>query len=234
MASQPPFEGSLTQELLSRAHSPSNTSRIYNEKIKHRSLLLRPSSPPPSANSREARRKALQHKEKRANALKPKPLSSRERRKLGLHNIPKEGQKYEIFAPLNRLWVGYIREILGSELYMGVQVAGAKLSAADFHGAEVEVSRSGCPSRVGIKGIVVKDSKFAFQVITETNEIKLVPKEATLFRVKVPTEDANDKRDRLEPEQKKMFIFEIHGDQFQHRSADRSNKKFRAHFSKKL
>jgi ribonuclease P protein subunit POP4 len=30
------------------------------------------------------------------------------------------------------------------------------------------------------------------------------------------------------------MVFEIHGEQFQFRSADRASKKFRAHFSKKL
>ncbi|RYP73693.1 hypothetical protein DL769_004164 [Monosporascus sp. CRB-8-3] len=217
---------SLTQELLSRAHSPDSATRIYTEKIQYRPLFLKPNSPPPP-DARDVRRKALQEKQKRAKALKPKPLSARRRRKLGLHEIPKHGQKYTVFEPLNHLWLGYIREILGNELYTGGQGAAAKLSTADFHGAEVEVSRSNCPSRVGIHGIIVKDSRFVFEIITKQGQVKVVPKEGTLFRVNVPAEkDVADGR--------KLFTFEIHGDQFQHRSADRTNKKFKSHYLKNL
>lgn len=49
---------------------------------------------------------------------------------------------------------------------------GAKLVSADYHGAEVEVVRSRCASRVGVKGIVVRDTKFTFVVVTEKDEVK--------------------------------------------------------------
>lgn len=49
---------------------------------------------------------------------------------------------------------------------------GAKLVSADFHGAEVEVVRSRCASRVGVKGIVARDTKFTFEVVTEKDEVK--------------------------------------------------------------
>ncbi|KAI1775759.1 ribonuclease P protein subunit p29 [Hypoxylon cercidicola] len=232
-------EQSLTHELLSRAHSPDSTNRIFSEKIQHRPLFLKPTSPPPSSNARDARRKARVEKQKRAKALKPKPLSSRERRKLGLYDVPKEGQKYAVFEPLNRLWLGYIREILGSEVYSGGQGAAAKLSAADFHGAEVEVSRSGCPSRVGIRGIVIKDSRFVFEIITKRNQVKTVPKEGTMFRINVavplPVQQAQEHTTvEAQDAGRKPFTFEIHGDQFQCRSADRATKKFKAHYLKNL
>jgi hypothetical protein len=49
---------------------------------------------------------------------------------------------------------------------------GSKLVSADFHGAEVEVVRSAAVGRVGIKGIVVRDTKFTFVVVTEKDEVK--------------------------------------------------------------
>ncbi|KAI0837847.1 ribonuclease P protein subunit p29 [Hypoxylon sp. FL0890] len=232
MASNTNNNQSLTHELLLRAHSPDTTNRIFAEKIQHRPLFLKPTSPPPS-NARDARRKARAEKQKRAKALKPKPLSARQRRKLGLYEVPKEGQKYSVFEPLNRLWLGYIREILGSELYSGGQGAAAKLSAADFHGAEVEVSRSGCPSRVGIRGIVIKDTRFVFEIITRNDQVKTVPKEGTLFRISVPPAQEQMKEGAT-AQDRRPFTFEIHGDQFQHRSADRANKKFKPHFLKNL
>ncbi|KAI1373285.1 ribonuclease P protein subunit p29 [Hypoxylon crocopeplum] len=231
MASNKDNNQSLTHELLSRAHSPDSTSRIFSEKIQHRPLFLKPTSPPPS-NARDARRRARVEKQKRAKALKPKPLSARQRRKLGLYDVPKVGQKYAVYEPLNRLWLGYIREVLGGELYAGGQGAAAKLSAADFHGAEVEVSRSRCPSRVGIKGIVIKDSRFTFEIVTEKNQAKTVPKEGTMFRVSVPP--PQEQENSLGKEVRGQFTFEIHGDQFQHRSADRATRKFKPHFLKDL
>ncbi|KAF3024824.1 hypothetical protein G7054_g10839 [Neopestalotiopsis clavispora] len=220
-------EASITQELLARAHSPDNAQRIFSEKIQYRPLFLRPNSPPPSENARQARRKAREDKKKRAKALKPQPLSSRERRKRGLYNIPKEGRKFTIFEPLNRLWNGYMREILGNELHSGGQGASAKLAAADYHGARVEVSRSRNPGRVGIEGIVIKDTRFTFEIITKRNQVKLVPKEGTTFRMRVPSSDeTNENIDSTT----KQFEFEVLGDQFQYRPADRANKKFRAHY----
>ena len=236
MASKQPQ--SITQSLLSRAHSPDSATRLFTDKIQHRTLHLRPSSPPPS-NAREARRRArLKRESQRKKALKPKPLSARQRRKLGLYDVPKSGQKYAVYEPLHKLWVGYIREILGKEMYTGGQGAAAKLASADFHGAAVEVVRSGCVSRVGIRGIVVRDSRFVFEVVTEKDVVKTVPKEGTIFRVEVPAADGND--DDAGEEGKGgdagtgKFVFELHGEQFRYRPADRATKKFKTHFLKKL
>lgn len=226
---------SVTQALLARAHSPSSAERIYSEKIQHRAVFLRPSSPPPQVTAKEARRKERQRKLKeRKKALKPKPLSAKERRKLGLYDIPRDSQKYATFLPLHNLWLGYVREVLGTEVYSGGQGAAAKLTAADFHGAEVEVVRSGCVGRVGIKGIVIKETRFVFDIITPKNVIKTVPKEGTTFRVEVPpsskTLQDGDQVEGNTQAAEKSLIFEILGEQFMVRPAERANKKFRKHF----
>ncbi|OLN81308.1 Ribonuclease P protein subunit p29 [Colletotrichum chlorophyti] len=220
----------VTQALLARAHSPDTVNRIFTEKIQYRPLYLRPTSPPPS-NARSLRRKAREESKKKQK-LRPKPLSASERRRRGLYNVPREGQKYAIFEPLRRLWLGYIEEVLGSELYHGGASAAAKLSAAEFHGAEVEVSRSSCPSRVGIKGIVIKDGKFSFEIITPKNEIKIVPKEGTWFKVEIPVKEPG--ADTLQDDSKRRFVFEVLGDQFLMRGADRANKKFKNHYLKNI
>lgn len=235
----------VTQALLARAHSPDSASRLFTDKIQHRTLHLRPSSPPPS-NDREARRRTRRKQaEQRKKALKPKPLSARQRRKLGLYEVPREGQKYAVYEPLHRLWLGYIREILGNEINTGGQGAAAKLASADFHGAGVEVVRSGCVSRVGIRGIIVKDSRFVFEIITEKNRVKTVPKEGTIFRIEVPAKDSDregaavlDAKEEVESAQGEAgtgkFVFELHGEQFRYRPADRATKKFKTHFLKDL
>lgn len=213
----------VTQDLLARAHSPDSAKRLYSEKIQYRPLLLRPTSPPPATlNARASRRKARQDK-KAKQKVKPKPLSSRERRSLGLYDIPKEGQKYAIYEPIHKLWLGYIREVLGNDVYVGGPNAAAKLASAEFHGAEVEVVRSRCPGRVGIRGIVVRDRKFVLEVVTKKRGLKMVPKDGTVFRVHVPVQEK-------EGEAGKTFAFDILGDQMMLRAPDRANKKFKAHF----
>ncbi|KAH8168553.1 ribonuclease P protein subunit p29 [Sarocladium implicatum] len=225
-----------TRNLLARAHSPDSVERIFTDKIQYRTLQLRPSSPPPHiSNAREARRRARQAAKDRKK-LKPKPLSSRERRKLGLHDIPREGHKYEIYEPLNRLWQGYIREILGNEILTGGQGAAAKLSSAEFHGAAVEVVRSHCPVRVGISGIVVRDRKFVLEIITKKRGLKVVPKEGTTFRVVVPvSSEPASPEDKDQPDQRQQALeFDILGDQLMLRSVDRANRKFKSHFLESL
>ena len=244
MDTKPKKDQPIAAVLLSRAHDPDEANRIFTDKIQQRPLFLTPSSPPPS-NARAARRRAQEKKtQHRKKALKPKPLSATQRRRLALYAVPRAAQKHALFEPLHQLWLGYVREILGSEVYTGGEGAAAKLASADFHGAGVEVVRSGCVSRVGIRGIVVKDSRFAFEIVTRGDRVRLVPKEGTVFRFEVPVpvsgpglgEGVEVKaRERGEAGgNMSSMVFEIHGEQFQFRSADRASRKFRAHFSKKL
>lgn len=218
----------LTEELLGRAHPPDNVNRIFSDKIQHRTLHLRRSSPPPTVlNARNARRKSrLQQKE--TSKQRPRPLSSRQKRALGLHEVPRTAQKYELYAPLKELWTGYALELLGSDIYTGGPNAAAKLSSAELHGAGAEVVRSRCAGRVGIKGIIVRDRKFVVEIITPKRGLKVVPKEGTTFKIEVnaPASQANT--------QEQVFAFEVHGDQLMLRSADRANRKFKQHFLKRI
>ena len=89
---------------------------------------------------------------------------------------------YKVYEGLHSLWLGYIREILGlkgsgSGSGSGIQYitpngAGPLLASADMHGALVRVTRSKCVSRVGLRGIVIRDSKSAFEIITTENQVK--------------------------------------------------------------
>lgn len=60
----------------------------------------------------------------------------------------------------------------GRGAYVTAQSSGSMLASADFHGAEVEVVRSRCVSRVGVRGIVVRDTKFTFEVVTRGDVVK--------------------------------------------------------------
>lgn len=225
----------IAEELLQRAHRSDAASTIFHEKVRQRPLLLRPTSPDPTRDARAKRQyERLQKSRARRRKAKnkPQPLSAKQKRALGVYEIPPEQRKYAIYEPLHALWCGYMREVLGLDAgrtYVDGAGAGPLLAAADYHGAVMQVVRSRCVSRVGLQGIVVKDNKFSFEIITKNNELKLVPKEQTVFRFEVPFV-AQEGEDRP----KDPLVFEIHGSQFETRAPDRATKKFRMHFDPTL
>ncbi|THW62496.1 RNase P/MRP, p29 subunit [Aureobasidium pullulans] len=223
--------------LLTRAHDPSISSQIFREKVQNRPLLLRPSSPDPREDARSKRQKARLEKAKaNRKSKKPRPLTAKQKRELGVYDIPKEQQKYDIYVPIWKLWCAYMREILGMEKsrYVNAAGVGPLLASADYHGAMVDVVRCRCVGRVGIRGIVVKDTKFTLEIITLKNELKTVPKEYTVFRFEVPFIEEDNDGDSQMTESQKPFIFELHGSQFQKRAADRAARKFKQHIDPDL
>jgi ribonuclease P protein subunit POP4 len=160
----------ISKRLLARQFSPDRAEKIYRERVVQRPVGLVPTSHEPDARDK---RRALQRKKLVARKTKntPKPLTAKEKRDSHIYDIPPEGRKYEIYQPLLELWRGYAREVIGDARPVGRDAA-SKLCHADFHGAELSVVRSRCVSRVGIEGIVVRDTRFAFEVITRSNEVK--------------------------------------------------------------
>lgn len=233
MAPNPDPKEPIGLSLLTRAHSPTTAHTIYTEKVRLRPLHLKPTTTPSLPSTQQSRRLARQTKSSRKKHRKPPPLSSRQKRALCLYDIPKNSAKYNIYEPLHRMWISYIQEILGTGEIKGA--GAAKLVSADYHGAELEVVRSRCVGRVGVRGIVVRDLRGVFEVVTREDKVKVVPKEGTVFRFVVPRkmeteEQVGDEEKEEEKGKEKTLIFELHGDQFQYRAADRANKKFKAHF----
>lgn len=230
-----PAKDHIAHSLLARAHSPPIAETIHRERVKQRPLLLRPSSPDPTQNDRSRRQYERLQKQKAENkSRKSKPLSAKQKRALCIYEIPKSQQKYAIYEPLHRMWCGYMREILGlsdgRRQYIDAAGSGQMLASADYHGALVEVVRSRCISRVGLKGIVVKDTKFTFEIVVKSDTVKIVPKEGTVFKVELPWAEAEDaEMSRQTEEAKKPLVFEILGESFQNRAPDRANKRFKMH-----
>ena len=168
----------IAQELLSRAHPPDQANTLFTERVQQKPLFLRPTSPTPADNRNRRRQHRLRKKEYFLRKQKPKPLSAKEKRQTGIYDLPKEECKYDIFEGLHRMWVEYMHEVLdlkgkdGQHQVVTPLVHGSKLVSADFHGALLEVVRSRCASRVGLKGIVVRDTKFTFVVVTRGDEVK--------------------------------------------------------------
>ena len=138
-------------------------------------------------------------------------------------------------------------------------------------GEQHQIRLSVLDNRVGLRGFVVKDAKFSFEIVTPGGGVKVVPKEGTVFRVRIPMagegvqgeegvegeggrmvvdsvvddqqgEGAKSGDGRRTPRHKDGyrkddptdFVFDIHGDQFRLRSADRANRKYKQHFLKNL
>ncbi|MCJ1381107.1 hypothetical protein MMC17_004216 [Xylographa soralifera] len=234
----------IAHQILSQAHPPTEAQNIFTDKVLHKPLNLRPTSPDPNSQDARARRrfKRLRKTEHLRRRQKPKPLTAKEKRVLGIYDIPKEDQRYEMYEPLHRMWVGYMWEILGLKegvhAYVTAEGAGPKLASADYHGAELEVVRSRCVGRVGCKGIVVKDTKFTFEMITKRNGLRTVPKRHSVFRLKIPhpktgesagqSATPNDASIEVSStEEPKYLIFELHGSHFEARATDRATKKFK-------
>jgi ribonuclease P protein subunit POP4 len=90
-------------------------------------------------------------------------------------------------------------------------------------------------SRVGIEGIVVRDSRYTFEIVTRRGGVKSVPKEHTVFGFEIPVPVAGEGDGKEgEGEEKKALRFEIFGEQFQTRAPDRANRKFRLHYQPDL
>ncbi|OQD76680.1 hypothetical protein PENDEC_c004G00171 [Penicillium decumbens] len=237
MASSPAPNTHIAQTLLARAHSPDTATQQFTERIKQKPLFLRPTSPSASDNRSRRRMHRLRKKEYFLRHQRPRPLSAREKRTSGLYDLPKEECKYAIFKGLHALWTTYMQEILnlkpdGRSGLVTPASHGAKLVSADYHGAEVEVVRSRSAGRVGLKGFVVRDTKFTFVIVTEKDEVKTIPKEHTIFRFTIPfpksAESAADReQQQVHIEYPKPLEFELHGSQFENRPVDRANKKFK-------
>src|SRR4051812_35107902 len=112
MTDSPTPKTHIAHTLLSRAYSLDSTTAQFTEKIKQKPLYLRPTESTATDNRSRRRLHRLRKKEYFLKHQKPRPLSAREKRTSGLHDLPKEECKYAIFKGLHELWVGYMHEIL--------------------------------------------------------------------------------------------------------------------------
>jgi ribonuclease P protein subunit POP4 len=165
--------------LLARAHSATTASELFTTKIKQKPLVLRATSPPSGSDNRARRRRIrLRKKAYFLRKQKPQPLSAKEKRVLGVYELRKEECQYALYQGLHRMWVGYMQEVLSLSAEgdrnkaVTANLHGSLLASADYHGAELQVVQSACVDRVGLKGLVVRDTKFTFVIVTSTDKVK--------------------------------------------------------------
>jgi ribonuclease P protein subunit POP4 len=114
-------------------------------------------------------------------------MSARTRRAVGLTTLVGKDVKYDEFLPLHQLWQGYVAELIGTV----PTNAGAmtqlelKLAKADLHGAILCVTQSRTPSCVGLQGIMIRETRDTFVIVTKKNKVKHIPKEPSIFSVQL-------------------------------------------------
>ncbi|XP_063802101.1 ribonuclease P protein subunit p29 [Pseudophryne corroboree] len=165
--------------------------------------------------SLERKAVVLEHvhkKKKRVKQKKSKALTAKERREMRLFEIKADQQRYDMYLPLHQLWKQYIRDLCnGLRPDAQPQMVQSKMLKADLHGALVMVSKSKCPSYVGLKGIILQETKHVFKIITKEDKLKVVPKLNCVFCTEIDG-----------------FITYIYGSRLQMRASERSAKKFKA------
>ncbi|KAF9160563.1 RNase P/RNase MRP complex subunit [Actinomortierella ambigua] len=173
----------------------------FNTKVKNKVFLL----DNPAKDTNAAKEKV---KEKKKRDRKAKALNAREKRNLKVYDIPQDARQYIKYLPLHELWKSYMNEIFGGSTPIAfVQ----KLLKADLHGACITVTRSKCPSYVGQTGIMVQETEQTFQIITEKNALRTIPKQNSIFCIRFGEN-----------------LFTIYGNHYRYRVAQRSAKKFKA------
>ncbi|TFY63987.1 hypothetical protein EVJ58_g2917 [Rhodofomes roseus] len=130
----------------------------------------------------------------------------------------------------------------------------AKLVKADFHGSIMAVRQSKNPCLVGLSGIVIHETENAFKIVTRNNQLKLVPKQNSVFAFAVPLYARGDPPEQgisgmTAPDNSAALVpvdvgsthadhastvfdspyleFELHGNQFCFRAAERAGRKFK-------
>ncbi|KAK9479537.1 hypothetical protein V1514DRAFT_328184 [Lipomyces japonicus] len=165
---------------------------------------------------------------------RPKPLSSAERKRLQLYELGQAAHMFATYVPLYHLWQSYARELLSINnstkpptKETQCQAYASKLTSADFHGAFISVERSRCIGRVHMRGIVIRETKSAFVICTEINQIKILPKEHTTFNVGVRLPGQTPADFEIPLISQHVVSFRLYGSQLRYRAADRSGRKFK-------
>ncbi|KAF9446073.1 RNase P/MRP, p29 subunit [Macrolepiota fuliginosa MF-IS2] len=242
----------IPQYVTSNLTASSDPSDIYANRVQGRQLLLEnPVRDPRKRKEEEEKRQKIYELKKRK---KMGVIGKREAKEKGVWRLDKTQAKYKLFIPLHRLWMSYMSELLGLALPLvegsappsaksipPSQTMYPKLVKADFHGAVITVCRSKNPCLVGLTGIVLHETENAFKIITKSNAVKLVPKQNSVFTLAIPlhsTLPSSHKPNAPLPlpgtdETLETVLdiphveFELYGNQFRFRSADRAGRKFK-------
>ncbi|GBE82326.1 RNase P/MRP, p29 subunit [Sparassis crispa] len=261
LASSAPFTPTYVKGNISRS---ADAAQLYASRVQGRQILLEnPVRESKEKKAREERKaKRLAEKARRDSGI----IGRRDAPRHGLWRLKREETKFSLFLPLHSLWLGYMSELLAlppapsipiaravAEAVPNAAAMHAKLVKADFHGSLVTVRQSKNPCLVGLSGIVVHETENTFKVVTKNDQLKLIPKQNTIFAFAVPlysisgsdlpsssTSDhgsaitsasGDPAAPRSERAQTVLDMphveFELYGNQFCFRATERANRKFK-------
>ncbi|ESO05603.1 hypothetical protein HELRODRAFT_77533 [Helobdella robusta] len=140
---------------------------------------------------------------------KRRGLPTKQKKKLKLLSLDENEKIYNLYIPLHELWLDYMNTLLDG-CTSDKKEMGRRILKADLHGCEIEVCKSKCPSLVGLKGIILIETKNTMNIITRSNEVKKIPKHNCLFSIKVLG-----------------FKITIFGNNLQFKASERSTKSFK-------
>ncbi|XP_015924686.1 ribonuclease P protein subunit p29 [Parasteatoda tepidariorum] len=123
------------------------------------------------------RNKAIQRKKRKT------LLNAHEQRELAIFKLDPNATKFQNFIPINELWKQYMKNMLELKESLPSDLSNVhiKLAKADYHGCMIVVASSICPHYVGIRGIVIQETKNVFRIITPEDKVKTVPKKGSIF-----------------------------------------------------
>ncbi|KPV74297.1 uncharacterized protein RHOBADRAFT_54140 [Rhodotorula graminis WP1] len=98
----------------------------------------------------------------------------------------------------------------------------AKMVKADFTGCSLSVKRAKNPSLVGLRGLVLQETHGTFKLVTPGSQVKVVAKQGSIFNIVLPLAPTASSAASRE------LSFDLFGDSFAYRPADRVGKRWKA------
>ncbi|KAI0247712.1 hypothetical protein BJV78DRAFT_1380098 [Lactifluus subvellereus] len=236
--------------------SRARAQALYNERVRRRQLVLAEKSQGPRNSSPRQRRKQEETTKRRRVMMGRREAAEKGLWRLReeearwdlfvpLHRLWL-GYMSELLAlnapplPLRESAEGEVGSRRATAAAMP-QAAGmhAKLVKADFHGSIMIVRRNRNAALVGASGIVVQETENTFKVVMRKNRLKVLPKRGSVFTfvvllysaepsaVLVTRSSNNDVRHAEMVLDGPHIEFELYGNQFCFRGADRAGRKFK-------
>ncbi|KAJ7593403.1 RNase P/MRP, p29 subunit [Mycena floridula] len=222
----------------------SNPDEIYATRVHGRKILLENPVKQSKLKTERLAKKERSRKEKEKRKLAV--IGRKEAKERRIWKLEDSQAKFHLFVPLHHLWMGYMSELLAlpqpspSQHMPSASLMHPKLLKADFHGSYITVRQSKNIAVIGLAGIVVHESENAFKIVTRKDQMKLIPKQNSIFAFAVPlystlpkSHGAEDPLPVPAPDSTSTVLdkphieFELYGNQFRFRTADRASRKFK-------
>ncbi|GAA5870762.1 hypothetical protein JCM8547_001702 [Rhodosporidiobolus lusitaniae] len=121
---------------------------------------------------------------------------------------------------------GDAASVLAREAQINVVAIQTKLVKAEFVGCLLSIKRAKNPSLVGLSGIVLQETQGTFKIVTPKSSIKVLPKQGSVFSITLPLDPPSSASPASASSRE--LTFDLFGDSFAYRAADRVGKKWKA------